>query len=216
MRSAIGSGIGSCAALASPPTFSRTLVLVHVVFPATSAVPTVSEHLQMNLASVAEASALLGSLDAFRSRAVAGFSMGGYMAGLTVAVTRLPLAAAVLAGGISPAEVFTRTVFSRAVAFDVLQRGCAPGIDARESFAHLFSFGTVTDLPLPARPDAVSIVGCSDDAFVPVAHARALHAHWPGSSLDIIEAGHVSAVVLYRAALQRALVRAFGSLERGA
>jgi len=181
-----------------------------------SAIPTVSQHLQMNLASVAEASALLASLDTYRSRAVAGYSMGGYMAGVTAAVTRLPLAVAVLAGGISAAEVFTQSVLSRAVAFDVLQRDCPPGVDARTAFAELFGKGTVTDLPVPERPDAVSIVGCADDAFVAVADARSLHRHWPGSSLDVIPAGHVSAVLLHRHALHRALLRAFSALERDA
>ena len=60
--------------------------------------------------------------------------------------------------------------------------------------------------------EAALVVGCLADGYVSADNTRALHAHWPGSTLRWLKAGHVSALFLRRRELRRAVADAFGAL----
>jgi hypothetical protein len=177
-------------------------------------VRTVSEHILLNLGMVQEARALLGWLGGvgYAHRAVTGYSMGGFMAALVAALTPEPLAVAALAAGTTPAPVFTRGLLSRSV--DFLSLGASSGgpEHARERLASLFGRADAQRLPAPVRPDAAVVVGCTADGYVSGGDTRALHAHWPGSVLRWVNAGHVSALFTRRAELRAAVADALGKL----
>ncbi len=179
-----------------------------------AAVRTVSDHLLLNLAMVQEARALLGFLArvGYRQRGVAGYSMGGFMAALVAALTPGPLAVAALAAGTTPAPVYTAGLLSRSVDFRTLGRTCGGEGKARERLARLFGLADARRLPAPVRPEAAVVVGCRSDGYVSSEDTRALAAHWPGSRLRWLEAGHVSAVLRHRAALRGAVVEGFSGL----
>jgi pimeloyl-ACP methyl ester carboxylesterase len=180
---------------------------------------TVSEQVQMNIATVEEARALLAYAEqvGYRQAAVAGYSMGGYMAALTAAATRAPIGVAALAAGASPAPVFTGGAHCRSISFRAL--GGSSDRVARERLARVLEVASARRFPPPARPTAAVILACARDGFVPISEAEALHAHWPGSELRVVGgAGHLSAIFIeasrLRAAVRDAVDRS-GSLSRG-
>ncbi len=171
---------------------------------------TVSDLLTMAEAAVAEARALLGWLarEGVQQRGVAGFSMGGQMAAYAAARTPGPLAVAILAAGDSPAPIYARDLISDGVDWPKL--GGAPA--AREALHAELHTLSLLGLPPPARPDAAVIVGAAQDAFIDPASVQRLHAHWPGSRLSWIAAGHVGAWLFHREALRQAVRQSFAAL----
>ncbi|MGO9832574.1 MAG: alpha/beta hydrolase family protein [Myxococcaceae bacterium] len=179
-----------------------------------AAVRTVSDHLLLNLAMVREAQALLGWLvrAGYKRRAVAGYSMGGFMAALVAALTPEPLAVAALAAGTTPAPVYTSGLLSRSVDFTALGETCGGAEKARERLAGLFGLADVSRFSAPARPEAAVVVGCRQDGYVAQLDTEALAAHWAGSSLRWLKAGHISALLLHRRELRGAVAEALGRL----
>ncbi|AKQ70792.1 Hypothetical protein A176_007704 [Myxococcus hansupus] len=179
------------------------------------ALRTVSDHVLMNLGMVEEARALLAWLRASgRSRlGVAGYSMGGYMAALTAAVVSEPVAVAALAAGASPVPVFTQGLLSWSIAFALLDGPRGDAAQARLRLGRIFDLANLTRFPPPKQPDAAVLVACRRDGFVPGEETLALHAHWPGSELRWVDAGHVSALFTERAALCAAIRDALARLE---
>ncbi|XXF75240.1 alpha/beta hydrolase family protein [Myxococcaceae bacterium GXIMD 01537] len=179
-----------------------------------ASVSTVSEHLQMNLASIEEARALVAYARelGYRRVALAGYSMGGFMAALAATAIEAPIGVAVLAGGASPAPVFTRGSLSLSVDSGALARSPYDASSAPQRLWRLFDAACATRRPAPALPTAAVIVAPARDGFVPLAEAEALHSHWPGSELRVIDAGHVTAIVRrghdLRAAVHDAVRRA--------
>jgi hypothetical protein len=182
-----------------------------------AAVGTVSQHVLLNLAMVQEARALLGWLGqlGYRRRCLGGYSMGGFVAALVASLTQEVLAVAALAAGTTPAPVFTQGVLSRSVDFEALGRGHGGPEGGRRRLAALFSLANALQLPPPQRPDAAVVVGCLKDGYVSTADTRALAAHWPGSTLHFLRAGHVSALIQCRKALRSAVAEALGRLAFG-
>ncbi len=170
-------------------------------------IPTVSQHLAMNVASVSEASALLAYLGGHYAQvAVAGYSMGGFMATLAAQVTRLPLALIALAAGTTPRPIYTTTLFARAIDFGALAKGQRSKESARERLGQLFHLGSVQRQPLPLRPTACVIVACKRDGFVPPVEAVRLHQHFVGSELRWLNTGHVVAPLAHARSMRRALL----------
>ncbi|MCE9673505.1 alpha/beta hydrolase family protein [Myxococcus stipitatus] len=169
-------------------------------------VRTVSDQLTMNLATIEEARSFVAFAKAqgYERVAVAGYSMGGFMAALTAATLPMPVGVAALAAGASPAPVFTKGAHSRSVNFRALSLTTSEG-EARARLANILDAASARTLPPPPQPDAAIIVACAKDGFVPIAEAEALHAHWAGSELRIIDAGHISAVFTEGPALRRAI-----------
>ncbi|WP_163867934.1 alpha/beta hydrolase family protein [Myxococcus eversor] len=167
---------------------------------------TVSEQLNMNIASIEEARALVAHArrEGYERVGVAGYSMGGYMAALAAATMPEPVGVAALAAGASPAPVFTKGVHGRSIDFKKLG-GSPDEAAARLRLATILDAANACLLPPPAKPSAAVIVACARDAFVPMSEARALHAHWAGSELRILDAGHISALFTSGAALRGAI-----------
>ena len=171
---------------------------------------TVLDQVKMTAASVAEASGLLqwGKASGYRSVALAGYSMGGYMASVTAAVTPLDVGLVALASGVSARQTFTETLYARCIDFDAL------GHD-RVRLGALVDRGSVRHLPMPARTDAAILVGCTRDGFVPNDDTQALADLWPRAELRWVKAGHVSVILSARRALRQAALDSFARLETG-
>lgn len=156
----------------------------------------VADHGLMVLGMVLESRALLEHLwPQYRKLAVAGYSMGGHMAAVTAAASRLPVACAALATGASASAIYTRGLLSQSVDFKTLGDG------ARERLRQLFEVADLTRFRPPMCVDAAVVSGCTHDGYVLRSETERLHRHWNGSALRWIEAGHFSALVTQRRAL---------------
>jgi pimeloyl-ACP methyl ester carboxylesterase len=168
---------------------------------------TVADHGLMALAMVLEARALLQNLQPrYAKLAVAGYSMGGHMAAITAAVTPLSVACAALATGASASAIYTRGLLSRSVDFVTL------GASARDHLRKLFAVADITNFRPPVRADAAIVSGCTRDGYVLPSETERLHAHWKGSSLRWIKAGHFSALLTQRLALRECVEEAVSRL----
>jgi Alpha/beta hydrolase domain containing 18 len=169
---------------------------------------TVADHGLMALGMVLEGRALLDYLQPqYRKLAVAGYSMGGHMAALTAAVSPLPVACAALATGGSASAIYTRGLLSWSVDFETLG-----GDSARDKLRKLFDTADITNFRPPVRVDAAVVSGCTRDGYVLPSETERLHRHWKHSELRWIEAGHFSALITQRRALQECVEVAVGRL----
>jgi len=169
---------------------------------------TVADHGLMALGMVLEARALLEHLrPRYAKLAVAGYSMGGHMAAITAAVTPLPVACAALATGASASAIYTRGLLSHSVDFNTL------GTSARERLQELFEVADITNFRPPVRVEAAIVSGCIRDGYVLPSETQRLHAHWKGSSLRWIKAGHFSALLTQRRALRECVEEAVSKLQ---
>jgi len=169
---------------------------------------TVADHGLMALGMVLEARALLESLrPRYEKLAVAGYSMGGHMAALTAAVSPCPMACAALATGASASAIYTRGLLSRSVDWAALG-----GDAARERLRTLFDAADITNFRPPVRADAAVVSGCTHDGYVLPSETERLHRHWKGSTLRWIDAGHFSALITQRRALQACVEEAIEKL----
>ena len=169
---------------------------------------TVADHGLMALGMVLEARALLSSLKSrYGKLAVAGYSMGGHMAALTAAVSPFPIACAALATGASASAIYTRGLLSRSVDWETLG-----GEAARERLRMLFDAADITNFRPPMRVDAALVSGCTRDGYVLPSETERLHRHWKGSALRWIAAGHFSALITQRRALQACVEEAVEKL----
>jgi Alpha/beta hydrolase domain containing 18 len=159
---------------------------------------TVADHGLMALGMVLEARALLDHLKPqYGKLAVAGYSMGGHMAALTAAVSPQPVACAALATGASASAIYTRGLLSWSVDFETLG-----GDSARNKLRKLFDTADITNFRPPLRADAAVVSGCTHDGYVLPSETERLHRHWKRSELRWINAGHFSALMTQRRALQ--------------
>ncbi len=177
-------------------------------------VRTVADLLIMGRACVQEARSLLSWLrQAGHDRlGVSGFSMGGQTSAMAAASCPFPVAGIPLAGSHSATAVFLEGVLRYVVDWSAL----APDghIDvARERFEGLLDNMSVLSLPPPEAPGACIVVAGSRDAFVEPRSSQALHAHWQGSELRWLGAGHVSGFLWRQADYKTAIVDGFRRLE---
>lgn len=182
------------------------------------AVPTVSDQLRMNGASIFEGVALVRWLEGqgHTRVGVTGVSMGGSMAASTAAMIESPLRAAVCIGPVGPAPAFTQGALTIQVDWRALAAGYDLPYGTDEASmasikAALNQTMGVVDLRgfAPAvRPDWAILVGARHDGYVPADSVTALHEHWPGSEIRWINASHVTAVVLHAGDFRRAIVDA--------
>lgn len=176
-----------------------------------ASVPTVADQIQMNVASLLEALALLEWARARYERiGVAGYSMGGHMAALGGVLFGRPLAIGAFAAGACPAPIYTSGLLSRSVAFERL------GPDAegeRTKLRELFERADLTRLPPPAAPRAAAIVAMEFDGYVARHQTERLRAHWRGARVRFEPAGHISGILLRRSILRDELELAFAALD---
>jgi hypothetical protein len=174
---------------------------------------TVSDQGLMALSLVWEASALLRHLGRTYERiAISGYSMGGHMAAITAAVSPFPVACAALATGASASSIYTRGLLSWSVDVNALGGAHIHKAIVKERLHHAFEAADVTCYPLPQRPDAAVIAGCTRDGYVLRTETERLHRHWRGSTLRWIPAGHFSALVTQRRSLCNCIESAMARL----
>ncbi|MBC7793157.1 MAG: alpha/beta hydrolase family protein [Clostridia bacterium] len=171
---------------------------------------TVSEHVLLNLAMIEEARGLVGWFErqGYERICVAGYSMGGFMAGLVAASLDKPIAVAACAAGASPTPTFTTQILSWSVNYTTLG-----GKSAAARIGQIFDRANLKHYPVPVAPQAAVILGCSHDGYVPKSETEALHAHWPGSELRWVHSGHIAALFTERRALRGAVFDALDRLE---
>jgi hypothetical protein len=112
----------------------------------------------------------------------------------------------------SPASVLARGVLREVAAWRALQ---GPGEDreiARAALCAVLARFSVRSLPRPRLPSAAIVVGTQLDGVVPPDEMQAIASHWR-CELRWLAAGHVWAVLRYRAAMRAAIADAFARLE---
>ena len=129
------------------------------------------------------------------------------MAALTAAVSPFPMACAALATGASASAIYTRGLLSRSVDWETLG-----GEAARERLRMLFDAADITNFRPPMRANAAVVSGCTHDGYVLPGETERLHRHWKGSTLRWIAAGHFSALITQRHALQACVEEAVEKL----
>jgi len=170
-------------------------------------IATVADQFAMNLATVLEARALVQWMRAeFGERVVVtGFSQGAMMAAFTAVTLPFPIGVVAVAAALDAAPIFLDGVLARAFDWDALSRD-ANGLDkAKALFAESLVPVSFAAHPPPARTDLAVVMGAEHDGFVARSAVERLHAHWPGSELRWIGAGHVTAAALHTSAHRRAI-----------
>lgn len=186
------------------------------------AVRTLSDQFRMNFATIIEGIAWLRQLHAegYTRLGVTGVSMGGSMAASVAAWVDQEVACAPCLAPYGPGPAYLKGVLRDGIDWTALENTYAPAPgDSRSSFEYVSDVLAIPDLrgsdrPLPLRPDAVVMVGGSQDAYVLPESVEALHRHWAGSELRWVNAGHVTGVVLYHGEFRRAIRDSFERLAR--
>jgi hypothetical protein len=168
------------------------------------AVRTVADFALMGYGAVVEARAVLAGFASTKRVGVSGYSMGGNLAALVSALMPCPVATAPLAASHSPGPVYLDGVLARAINWRALG-GEKAAVDLRS----LLSSVSVLDIRPPDHVRNAIIVGASRDGFVPPSATRALAAHWQGSELRWVDAGHGTLLARHRPLLADAITDAF-------
>lgn len=178
------------------------------------ALRTVQDQFAMSTAMVDEARALLGWIrDAGRIPGVTGFSQGGFMAAFAAELVDFPVVVVPRAAGIQAAPVLTEWALRRAVHWPALVREAGSLHAARAELARCLDYVDVTRYPAPVAPELATIMVASGDRIFPEQSGRALHQHWPGSTLVLSKGGHVTSAMLEEAAHVDALAAMFKRAE---
>ena len=171
---------------------------------------TVVDQFAMSTAMVDEARALLGWVrSAGYVPGVTGYSLGGFMAAFAAAFVDFPVVVVPRAAGTNAAPVLTQWVLSRAVHWPSLARESGSVAGARADLARYLSVVDVTRFAAPVAPDLATVMAARHDRFFPLDSGLGLHQHWPGSTLVVSNASHVTSVFLDEASHVDALVAAF-------
>jgi len=159
-----------------------------------SPITTVSDFCLMGRAAVLEGRALLATLhERGYQLGVSGYSMGGNIAGFVSSTVPFPIATAPVAASYSPGPVFSDGILRSAIHWEAL------GGDRRHVARRLWEVlgaASILDFPPPPHLRAAVLLAATKDGFVPNATTLSLHRHWPGSSIDWVNAGH--ATLLWR------------------
>jgi dienelactone hydrolase len=141
---------------------------------------------------------------------VAGYSMGGNMAGFLAATMPFPVAPALLAASFSPGPPFLHGILRGTIAWEALG-GDTP--EVHERLSEVLHSASILRFPAPPHSRAAVLVAATRDGYVPTAAAQAIHRHWPGSELDWVNGGHGTLLWFHRDRLVSAVVRSFQRLE---
>ncbi len=166
------------------------------------AIRTVAAFAQLGHATLVEARSILAAIDHPR-RGIAGFSMGGNIAAITSATVPFPVAVTAYAASHSPGPVFLEGAISKIVDWDALR----PQPYVR--LASLFNQASALRLPVLDHHATAVILAAAGDGFVPPSATRALHQHWPGSSLQILPGGHAEFMIRHRKSVSAAIEESF-------
>ncbi len=176
---------------------------------------TVEEQFAMNLSTVDEARALLEWLrrEGFRNVGVSGYSQGGVMAAFAGALSAFPVACVPRGAADAARTIFMDSALSRSVDWTALARDSGGDKAARDRFERYLDPVRLSRHAPPLRPECAIVVGSLHDGFVPAAESEALHAHWVGSELRMLESGHVTAALLRAEQHRKAILDAFSRLS---
>lgn len=150
-----------------------------------------------------------GQSDDGATLGVAGFSMGGNIAGAISAMAPFPVATASLAGSYSPGPLFSDGVMERVVDWTAL----SDREDARDELVAFLSRMSVLNYPPPPHAASAVFLGGIADGFVPPRLVQDFHRHWPGSELRWTNEGHATLRLLRSPSLSRAVSDAFTRFE---
>ncbi len=171
---------------------------------------TVADQFAMNLATVHEAAALLRTFhDMGLDVGATGYSQGGMMAAFAAAASPFSTAAVPRGAALSAEPIFTAGALTQTMRWDVLAAEAGSLEAARTRFASALAEVRIDRFPALADPERAVIVASRHDGFVPPEEADALHAHWSGSELRWVPAGHFTGLVLHHATHRRAVLDAF-------
>jgi len=165
---------------------------------------TVADFGIMGRAAVEEGVALLAHFADDYRIGVTGYSMGGNIGALVGALAPDGTAIAALAASHSPGPVWLDGVIRHVVDWEALG-----GPETAPRLRRELGKATVLSIePLPHTARAI-IVGASGDGYIPRSAVEELHAHWPGSELRWINAGHATMIWRHKPALVDAIVESF-------
>lgn len=170
---------------------------------------TVADQFAMNLATVHEAAALLRTFrEAGHDVGATGYSQGGMMAAFAAAASDFSVAVVPRGAALSAKPIFTAGALSQTMRWDVLSEEAGSLESAKRRFADALAEVRIDRFPTLPDPERAIIVASRHDGFVPPEEARALHAHWPGSDLRWVPAGHFTGLVLHHHTHRRAVLDA--------
>ena len=144
---------------------------------------------------------------------VTGYSMGGNLAGFLAATMPFPVAAALLAAPFSPGPPFLHGILRHTIDWEAIG-GDTP--EVRQRLSEILHSASILRFPAPPHTRAAVLVAATRDGYVPTASTQAVHRHWPGSSLEWVNAGHGTLLWRNRDRLVDAVVRSFERLHGGA
>lgn len=168
---------------------------------------TVVDIARMGRAAIEEGRALVayGREKLGRRMGISGYSMGGAHAAYVTATMADPVAPAPLAPSHSPTAVFSGTALEAGIGLK----------DRRdlERFHQYLEAVSILNFEPPPHTAAAVLVAAVDDGYVPEASARAIHEHWPGSTLIMTGGGHASLLFMRKPILMRAVRDSFARLS---
>jgi hypothetical protein len=149
----------------------------------------VADFALMGRAAVEEAIALARHFSARHRVGITGYSMGGNIAALAGALSGDPVAIAPLAASHSPGPVWLDGILRGTIDWEALGGETQSGRLRR-------ALGSASVLAVPAAPHTAGavIVAGSRDGYIPREAVEHLHAHWPGSELRWVRAGHATLI----------------------
>ena len=139
---------------------------------------------------------------------VAGYSMGGNIAGFVAATSDVPVVPTPIAASYSPGPVFSDGLLRHTIAWDSLG-----GEGAAERLFAVIGAASILRFAPPPLASAAVIVAATKDGFVPNATSLALHRHWIGSKMDWVNAGHASLLLRNRDRMGDAILEAFDRMD---
>ena len=170
---------------------------------------TVADFFQMGTGAVVEGRGLLATVrEEGRTPGVAGYSMGGNIAALVSSTMPFPVATAPLAASYSPAPVYLDGALRGGIDWGAL--GGKPSAEPR--LRETLLGASVLDRPAPDHARHAVMVSARSDGYVPPEATRTLHAHWPGSELRWVAAGHATLLWNHKHVLATAIEDSFSRL----
>lgn len=175
-----------------------------------------TDQLMMTMTAVQESRALLRWMKARGHNlvGVTGYSMGGFLAAITAQLSQShPLAVIPCAAGNSPSFALTDSPLQRIIDWERLAAELPDDVTPRELMRDLMDSYAIDKHGSLDHPELAILVAATNDAFIPTAEVEKLHAHWPGSELRWLRAGHTTGWVLNASTIRRAIADAFERLK---
>lgn len=177
-----------------------------------TAVSTVSDFCLMGRGSVMEGRSLVKALhERGYTLGVAGYSMGGNIAGFVSTTSEVPVATAPIAASYSPGPVFKTGILRHTVAWEAFGGDTDEAVD---ELGRVIDAASILSFPALPHTAAAVLLAATKDGFVPNATTLALHRHWPGSKMEWVTAGHGSLQWRHKDRIVATIVESFDRFGR--